>query len=44
MFEYYREYKPYGTEAVKESRQLYPALETFEDSIVKEKAALLAML
>lgn len=44
MFEYYRVYKPYGTEAVQESRQLYPALENFEAAVRKEKDALLALL
>jgi uncharacterized protein YbjT (DUF2867 family) len=44
MFEYYRVYKPYGTEAVDRSRQLYPALETFEASVSKQKDALLAIM
>jgi hypothetical protein len=37
-------YKPYGTKAVDQSRQLYPALETFEASVSKQKDALLAVM
>lgn len=44
MFEYYRVYKPYGREAVVESRRLYPALKTFEEKAMEEKDALLALL
>jgi uncharacterized protein YbjT (DUF2867 family) len=44
MFEYYRLYKPYGTEAVTECRQLYPALENFETTVRKQKEALLALM
>lgn len=44
MFEYYRVYKPYGPEAVTESRALYPALENFETVVSKQKDALMALL
>ena len=44
MFEYYRVYKPYGKDAVKESRKLYPGLENFETMVSKHKAALMAVL
>jgi uncharacterized protein YbjT (DUF2867 family) len=44
MFEYYRMYKPYGTEAVAESRKLYPGLESFEQQLSQNKEAMLAVL
>jgi uncharacterized protein YbjT (DUF2867 family) len=44
MFEYYRTYKPYGNDAVTQSRELYPALESFEKRVAKDKAALLERL
>jgi hypothetical protein len=44
MFEYYRIYNPYGTEAVAESRKLYPGLESFEQQLSQNKDALLAVL
>jgi uncharacterized protein YbjT (DUF2867 family) len=44
MFEYYRVYKPYGTEAVSKSRKLYPGLESFEQQLTENKEALLAIL
>lgn len=44
MFEYYRLYKPYGTEAVTESRKLYPGLKRFEENITAEKEAFMAVL
>ena len=44
MFEYYRLYKPYGEEGVRQSRELYPALKTFEQQLSEDKEALAAVL
>jgi uncharacterized protein YbjT (DUF2867 family) len=44
MFDYYRQYKPYGEKAVRESRQLYPELQCFEQAATQSKDALLALL
>ena len=44
MFEYYRLYKPYGEEAVRRSRELYPALKSFEQQLREDKHLLDAVL
>lgn len=44
MFEYYRLYTPYGEEAVRQSRQLYPALKSFEQQLQEDKHLLDAVL
>jgi uncharacterized protein YbjT (DUF2867 family) len=44
MFEYYRLYLPYGEEAVKTSRQLYPSLKTFEQKMEEDKEAFKQLL
>jgi uncharacterized protein YbjT (DUF2867 family) len=44
MFEYYRLYKPYGEEAVRQSRDLYPALKSFEQQLWEDKHLLDAVL
>lgn len=44
MFEYYRLYKPYGEEAVRRSRELYPALKSFEQQLLEDKPLLDAVL
>jgi uncharacterized protein YbjT (DUF2867 family) len=44
MFEYYRLHQPYGEEAVRQSRSLYPALKSFEQQVSEEREALTAAL
>lgn len=44
MFEYYRLYKPYGEEAVRRTKELYPALKSFEQQLWEDKHLLDAVL
>ena len=44
MFEYYRLHTPYGEEAVRQSRVLYPALKSFEQQLQEDKHLLDAVL